>query len=242
MILLSVAAHYDLDHWIDMMGKPDLLKSFASIIQACPYAITVSEVKSNATVFPVIYANDETKKVTGYSPSYFAGDENEKNKKKPSIEERDFAKMFFGTASEIEQTNYFRAALQTATPCKIGVTCHKRNGSKFTNMIATLPLSHIDRLHEYRYVLGIHHNYSIGNTSGKQLQDIEDLLSLCLILMRCRRTASPSRNPSTADTILTRINSCGQLIRQLSGLSPHSTDIKSPTKKRLPKSNSFKYV
>lgn len=240
-ILVSIAAHYDLDDFVDLMGRPNIVNSFVSILHNCPYPITLSDTNKATTKFPIVYSNDAMRKVTGYGTSYFmnsdCGDLSTQSSNCASPDDRDLAKILFGRDSEPQQVKHIRDALHSAKATKAAVTCHKRNGARFMNMMATLPLSPVNKLHECRYMLAIHYDYTPRNTFGRQLQDVEDLLSLCSVLLGCRETALPSAqaataaaaSPPTSGTVLTRISSCRQLFRQLSGIPPIQEPLNSNT-------------
>ncbi len=143
----------------DLINCEKWLEPLLVCCEKLPIAISIATTKTQG--FPLIYVNKEFSNMTQFLNEDCIG-------KKCSFLQRDEA--------EADQIAKMQESLRSAQPIKVQITNVKKNGEKFTNLLAMKPI--FDQDGGYRYVIAISSDVTSVDTTALRLSVAENILKL----------------------------------------------------------------
>jgi PAS domain S-box-containing protein len=159
-LLLAAAALCDEDRMLHLLSTPDWLSQIKYAFADCALGISICDAQSGSD-FPIVYANPAMQAMMGYSMRHLHGQN---------------LRILQGPDSEVEQVKRVDAALREHHTVRLALTNYRKDGSKFTNMMALKPV--FNALKDCCYIVCVSFDVSKQGAALQELQHVDTILAM----------------------------------------------------------------
>jgi PAS domain S-box-containing protein len=160
-ILTQAVTSIDESELEKFLSSGTWISQLLASVEDLPLCVSIATASLDRKGFPLVYVNKAFEKTTMYPRKEIVGQN---------------CKFLQSEKSEKEQISLLTEALRNAQPCKVALTNTRKDGTEFFNLLSMKPIFNSEGV--YSYVIGVQFDISNPESSVKQIQLIDDLLSI----------------------------------------------------------------